>query len=50
MMTLEIETTLCKDQRLEFLNDVNAFLDERLENYLVRIKSMNPIILKKGTV
>jgi len=52
MTTLKIETTLCKEQRLEFLNDLNAFLDddERLENYLVYIIANNPIILKKGKV
>lgn len=50
MTTFEIESTLCKQQRLKFLNELNDFLDEKLENYMVRIKSHNPIILKKGTV
>jgi len=50
MTTLEIETTICKAQRLKFLNDLDDFLDGKLENYMVRIKSHNPIILKKGTV
>lgn len=50
MTIIEIESTLCWDRRLDFLNDLNDFLDERLDNYLVRVKAMNPIILKKGKV
>ena len=50
MTTLEIESTLCWQKRLAFLNDLNDFLDDHLDNYLVRVKALNPIILKKGKV
>ena len=47
---LEIETTLYKVHRLKFLNDLADFLDEHLDNYIVRVKALNPIIVKKGKV
>ena len=43
----EIEMTLAKKERLDFMVDLKEFLDGQSKNYIVRLMGTNMIILDR---